>query len=221
VQTTIVIQCGADKRGAYLRTADGDRVEFCAQPRLGSFSPGRIYARPDDPAAPSGTWRSILSAYNESFTRTGENPDNLSSAWQLYVNVAYRSLAEAFGTKNIYILPAGWGLVHALSLPPNYNITFSGQADPIAIRRKGDVYHDAMQMPDDISGPVLFLRGLSYLPMFLRLTNDVQAERIVYYSSIRRPDTPGARLVRYETNARTNWHYQCAHDLASGQLAVR
>jgi hypothetical protein len=120
----------------------------------------------------------------------------------------------------LYILSAGWGLVHARYLLPNYDITFSNQADPVAIRRKGDVFHDARQMPDDADGPVLFLGGLSYLPMFCKLTNEVRSKRIAYYNSNKLPDALGCRLVRYETSTRTNWHHECARYLASGRLVV-
>ncbi len=221
MSTTIVIQCAADKDGGYLRSSDGHYVGFVAQPRIAPSRLGWVFARPDDVAPIGGTWRAVLAAYNERFMRSGDNPDDLKAAWNLYTNRAYRNLTQSFGTDSLYILSAGWGLVHACYLLPNYDITFRNQADPVAIRRRGDLFHDARQMPDDVGGPVLFLGGLSYLRMFCTLTSDVRAERIVYYNSSRQPDVRGCRLIRYQTNTRTNWHYECAADLASGRLVVR
>src|SRR5271168_989823 len=146
---TIVIQCAAQKDGAYLRAPNGNNVGFVAQPRLALPRPGWTFARPDDVTVVGGTWRAALTAYNERFVRTGENPDNLKQAWCLYTNRAYRGLTQRFGTDDLYILSAGWGLVHARYLLPNYDVTFSNQADPIAIRRKVDPFHDAGQIPDD------------------------------------------------------------------------
>jgi hypothetical protein len=193
-------------------------VEFVAQPRRAPLRTGRTFVRPDDLAASGDTWRAILSAYNARFVWTGNNPDNLSPAWQLYTNPAYRGLAQKFGVDNLYILSAGWGLVHARYLLPNYDITFSNQAAPINIRHKGDAFYDATQVPVDVDGPVLFLGGLSYLPYFCNLTRDVRTRRIVYYKSNKRPDAPGCKLIRYETSTRINWHYECARDLISGRI---
>lgn len=215
---TVVIQCAADKDGAYLGAPNGDKIGFVAQPRLAPPRPGWTFARSDDSTELGGTWREVLCAYNKHFSQTGDNLDNLSPAWQLYSNPAYRSLAQAVGTDHLYILSAGWGLVHAGYLLPNCDITFSNQADPVSIRRKGDLFHDARQMPDNVDGPVLFLGGLSYLLFFCELTREVRAERIVYYNSSKRPKAPGCRVIRYGTRTRTDWHYECARDLMSGRL---
>jgi hypothetical protein len=220
VSVTVIIQCAGDKDGAYLRSSTGDKVGFVAQPRLAPLRPGWKFVRPDDMASSGDTWRAILSDYNACFVRTADNPDNFNPAWQLYTNPAYRGLAQKFGPDNLYILSAGWGLVRARYLLPNYDITFSNRADPINIRRKGDLFDDARQVPDDVDGPVLFLGGRSYLPFFCNLTRDVRTHRIVYYNSNKQPDAPGCRLIRYETSTRTNWHYECARDLISGRMIL-
>jgi PPOX class probable F420-dependent enzyme len=220
--TAIVIQCASEKSGGYFRASNGDKVGFLAQPRLAALQPGWIFARPDDLGATGGTWRAALYAYNDRYARTGENPDNLKPAWQLYTNPVYRSLAKAFGTDNLYILSAGWGLVHSDYLLPNYDITFlnNRNVDPAAVRRKDALFQDSVQMLDDIDGPVLFIGGLSYVPLFCDLTKGVRAERILYYNSNKQPSAPGCQLIRYNTNTRTNWHYECARDLASGRIVV-
>jgi hypothetical protein len=218
---TVVIQCAARKDGAYLRAATGDKVKFVVQPRSAPSDPGWTFAHPDETSTLGGAWRAALSRYNERFVQTGDNPDGLKPAWRLYTNPAYRGLARRFGTANLYILSAGWGLVHADYLLPNYDITFSKQADSVSIRQSADWFDDARQMPDDVAGPVLLLGGLSYLPMFRKLTNSVRAERIVYFNSGKRPGAGGCRLIRYETSTRTNWHYGCASDLASGRIIVQ
>jgi hypothetical protein len=38
-------------------------------------------------------------------------------------------LVEKFGIEKVFILSAGWGLIRADFLTPNYDITFSGSAE--------------------------------------------------------------------------------------------
>ena len=51
-------------------------------------------------------------------------------------------LVEIFGIDNVYILSAGWGLIRASFLTPNYDITFSAPAGAYNLRRKYDQYCD-------------------------------------------------------------------------------
>jgi hypothetical protein len=215
VSATIVIQCAAKKIGAYLRTSSGQRVGFLARPQRAARRPGWLFVRPDDPADGSRTWRQVLSDYNRQFAVSGDNPDRLSVACELYANRAYRDLAQAVGAGNLYILSAGWGLVRATYLLPNYDITFNNQASVAAIRRKDDQFCDEVQMAADVTGSVHFLGGLGYIPLFCGLTGHVRTERIVHHNSKNLPDAPGCRLVRYQTTTRTNWHYECARALTS------
>ena len=51
----------------------------------------------------------------------------------------YRELVHALGAENVFILSAGWGLLSADFLTPNYDITFSATAERYKRRRVRDV----------------------------------------------------------------------------------
>ena len=106
----------------HLHAWDGREVMFVADPDLAPRDGDCIYARPDDIADTGTSWRAVLSQYNQ-------NPDGnrlgLLPAWRLYRNSTYEILAEHFGLDRLYILSAGWGLIPANFLTPNYDITFS------------------------------------------------------------------------------------------------
>src|SRR5436309_2173904 len=72
----IVIQCAARKsaRAGKFRAADGHDVMFVADPREAPPQTGTHYARPDDLADDSDTWRDRLVAYNQ---HHGFNPLSL------------------------------------------------------------------------------------------------------------------------------------------------
>ena len=120
----VVIQCAARKAAGagYLRTRDGRKVMFVADPDLAPRDGGCIYARPDDIAGTGTSWRAVLRQYNEN---PGDNRLGLLPAWRLYRNSTYEILAEHCGLDRLYILSAGWGLIPADFLTPNYDITFS------------------------------------------------------------------------------------------------
>ena len=69
---------------------------------------------------------------------------------------------------------------------------------------------------------IVFLGGKSYLPLFYALTEKMPGQRIVFFNSIRPPaqPLPNVKMIRFETSARTNWHYACAHDFAKGKLTT-
>ena len=123
-----------------------------------------------------------------------------------------------FGLERLFILSAGWGLIPANFLTPAYDITFTTSADDWKRRRKGDRYEDFRMLPDD-DDPILFVGGKDYLSLFGRLTASLRARKVVFFNSRTEPDLPqGFELVRYRTTTRTNWHYECARDLAAGTL---
>jgi hypothetical protein len=66
----------------------------------------------------------------------------LLPAWQLYDRPVYRELVHALGAENVFILSAGWGLLSADFLTPNYDITFSKTAKRYKRRRVRDRYRD-------------------------------------------------------------------------------
>ena len=62
----VVMQCAASKQAAagYLRTRDGRRVMFVAQPQLAPPSDEFHYARPDDPSGTDESWRDVITRYS-------------------------------------------------------------------------------------------------------------------------------------------------------------
>jgi hypothetical protein len=212
----IVIQCAATKspQAKRFRTEDGRSVLFVAEPAIAPPEPNILYARPDDPAGHGQSWRLVLLTYNASRT---ENPVGLLPAYRLYQNAVYQRLVSKFGPTKVYILSAGWGLVSAEFLLPDYDITFSSMAPRFKRRRKSDPYQDFCMLPND---PDEIAFGKDYLPLFLSLTKEVSAPKTVFFNSSFPPKTaPGYRMVRYATATRTNWHYECANDLIDGRLS--
>jgi len=216
----IVIQCAARKHpsAGRLRTTAGRAVLFVAQPELAPPEAAVHYARPDDVSDDGRTWRERLVACNAA----ADNPLNLLPAYRLYTHDAYRALADRFGLERLFILSAGWGLIPANFLTPGYDITFTTSADEWKRRRKGDHYEDFRMLPDD-EGLIAFIGGKDYLPLFAKLTAPLRARKLVFFNSRIPPNLPGFEAIRYPTTTRTNWHYECARDLASGTLepAVR
>ena len=208
---TIVIQCAASKRphAGSLRTADGRRVLFVADPDAAPPDPDVTYARPDDTTDDGRTWRGNLVAYNEA----GANTYGLLRAFELYENPAYRQLVGQLGIENVYILSAGWGLIRADFLTPLYDITFSSavkKSAPWKHRRRTDAYRDLSQIPETSQDEVFFLGGKDYVPLFCDLTAGVAGIRTVLYNSDTPPRAPGCNLERFHTATRTNWHYEAA-----------
>ena len=77
-------------------------------------------------------------------------------------------------------------------------------------------------MPPDVAiGPVVFVGGKDYAPLFCKLTAETPVERIVFYNAAVPPDAPGCTLYRFPTTTRTNWHYECANDLIRYGLSAR
>ena len=214
----VVIQCAATKRmnAGHLRCRDGRKVMFVANPDAADTSDGLVYARPDDSSDTAGkSWRTVLRDYNE---HPGKNRHGLLPAWQLYTNPIYGRLAEHLGPDRLYILSAGWGLVSARFLIPNYDITFNGRVNSLKRRHQRDCYQDFRMLPSNVDGPVVFLGGKNYHRLFLDLTADFQGERIIFYAG-NKPTGSGYTLCRYG-KAFTNWHYPCAKALMEGMTRL-
>lgn len=213
----VVIQCASTKQpgAAYLRGRDGRRVMFVARPELAPHGGDLVWARPDDLSdAPDTTWRARLEAAQV------ERGTELLQASELYRPVAFGHLARTFGPQQLFILSAGWGLVRADYRLPQYDITFSKQAEPYKRRLAGDPYHDFNQLPVAADEPVVFLGGRDYLPLLAKLTRDTRTRVIV--PSRCEPASAGSPvqqghllLVPYPTTAKTNWHYGCAEQLCA------
>ena len=143
-RVNVVIQCAARKAAdaGHLRTQDGRKVMFVANPDLAPRDGDCIYARPDDVSEPGTSWRTVLRQYNEN---PGDNQLGLLPAWRLYRNPTYEILADRCGLDRLYILSAGWGLIPADFLTPNYDITFSAtqNVQEFKRRRRNDSLFDA------------------------------------------------------------------------------
>ena len=208
----VVISCAKSKacNAGYMKTEDERRcVKFVGDPDLAkavSPMPGFCYARPDDEAKDGKTWREELVAYNKSCK--DENPFGLLRAYKLYKNPVYRELVDTFCLKNVYILSAGWGLIRASFLTPNYDITFGGSG--YKRRRKRDQYCDFNHLESAMDEDLLFFGGHGYLPLFCKLTRHYQGRRIVYYNSQENPNCDNVELVHYETKDKYRWVYKCA-----------
>jgi hypothetical protein len=131
---------------------------------------------------------------------------------------AYDRLVANLGVENVFILSAGWGLIRADFLTPNYDLTFSPKAEGMKRRRRGDRFQDLERLDTSSTDLIVFLGGKDYLPLFCSLTARSRAERSIYFNSSTPPHAPGCRVERYETSVRTNWHYECANRLVAGTL---
>lgn len=214
----VVIQCAStkDPDAGSLWTRRGERVVFVARPELAPAMTGTWWARPDDPSDVGGfSWRDRVEAVNADRSASS----GLLPAFELYRPPAFGRLVARFGLGNVFILSAGWGLVRADFRLPDYDITFSKQAERYKRRNTGDAYRDFVQLPPAASGQVVFLGGRDYLPLLFRLTRNLQAPVIVPFRCDPADEVTGVlqdghvRRVPYRTNAKTNWHYGCAERL--------
>ncbi len=220
---TVVIACAGTKapsRG-HLTLGNGQRVKFVADPREAPRSASITYKHPDDIAHSGLSWRDVLVEYNRAPAR---NPLGLLPAWRLYEPPhfprVYSDLVEAYGLENVFILSAGWGLVAAGFLLPDYDITFASGAASYKRRRTRDRYEDFAMLSTDAEGPVVFLGGVSYVRLFCELTEDVVPRRIVFHYSLQPPRAMNCELRRFEGAPTRTWHYQCANALISRGIRV-
>ncbi len=213
-----VIRCAAGKKSnaGHLRRRDGRKVLFVAKPP--SHDPGDgdlLYARPDDIADTGISWREELVRYN---CAPEKNPLGLLPAWQLYKDLTYALLHDKYGSERLYILSAGWGLIRADFLTPNYDITFSTGADKYKRRNKKDRYNDFCMLPTDIAEPVVFFGGKSYVSLFCQLTKHVKGKRYLFYAG-ERPEAPDCELKSFG-DSYTNWQYGCAKAFIKGNISI-
>lgn len=215
----VVIQCAGSKQpnAGHLLQHDGRKVMFVAQPELAQDRPDCVYARPDDLAETGHSWRQELLRYNRE--QAAYNPLGLLPAWSLYKNRTYKCLYHEWGPDNLYILSAGWGLIRADFLVPNYDITFSGNAEKYKRRRDRDTYEDFRKLPDDTAKPVVFFGGKDYVNLFCELTSRVQGTRHVFHKSRDAPEAPSCQSHKFETKARL-WYYEAACAFAEGHVGI-
>ncbi len=214
-----VIQCAGTKNPAAgsFKTSDGRTVKFVASPELAPLGNKYFYTHPESIAENGKSWRENLIDYNAN----GTNPFGLKRAFQLYSRNEYRALVSKFGASNIFILSAGWGLVGAEFLLPDYNITFSNAANvpKSAKRKKRDKYLDFQQLIADKDDEIVFIGGKDYQDLFVKLTDDNSAKKTIIYNSSSPPKYKNVKTAKYETNMRTNWHYELANSIIDGSFS--
>lgn len=211
----IIIQCAGDKQPSQNYTGfhqDGQCIKkFLAHPSADHLH----CAHPDLECANGITWRDTLAQYNQ---QNGfNNPQHLSQAYELYNPTAYGNLVAEFGVENVYILSAGWGLIRADYLIPDYDITFSVSAKPHQRRRDNDQYKDFKHLAGNTE-PLIFLGGISYQPLLFQLTQQLSCDITLVYRSAKTPALPKNAKARYKTQyfdtpQLINWHYAAANAL--------
>lgn len=220
----VLIQCAASKSdgAGTLRTTSGERVVFVADPGgCASVALSVRYARPDDSSGEDGTtWRDVLKRYNEH----PDNPHGLLRAADLYAPTEnefrnlYRELSDRFGWDNVFILSAGWGLIRAPFLTPDYNITFSKEAKkakPWAWRNREDVWLDFNHLRDvqiGIDEPIHLFGGSDYRKLFYTLVTTLPGKKIVHYKgNVERRN--GFEYAEYKGPEKNRtWHYRAAKE---------
>lgn len=214
----LVIQCAGRKQPgpASLETRTGQRVKFVAHPEQAPCSTEWFYAHPDgDSDVPGQTWRQQLVSYNSANPR--DNPLGLLEAYRLYEHSVYKELVDARGQSNVFILSAGWGLVRADYLLPDYDITFK-PVERYKHRTAADHYDDACHLSDNEVGPLVYFGGKDYLCLFHKLTRSLRCEKIVFFATDKPPNCGEWKTIKFPRF--TNWHYQCAREFLAGRLSI-
>ena len=219
----IVIVCARRKHAdaGLMKTVNGTPVKFVAQPKLAPQD--AHYAKPDDISDDGTSWRARLCAYNAMHEKNGDNPFGLLPARELYTPPIYRKLVEKYSAENVYIMSAGWGLVSANFLLPNYDITYTQNVkkeEKYKCRQKRDGYKDFNRLPNEETDRVVFFGGKSYLKPFCELTEYYAGERIVFYHSKNTQKVPGIRLINYPCKNAYTWVYAAAQELIDGKLVL-
>ena len=178
----MVIQCAGRKNesAGRLTKLSGDKVLFVAHPDK-CFPQANCYRPYDHADGTDSMWRDYLKLYNQK----GLNPDNLYHAWELYRPPIYKALVEKYGVQNVFILSAGWGLIRSDFLIPYYDITFSNQGKPYSKRHPRDQFRDFNQLENcgiHADEAIYFFGGQDYLKLYLSLTQNIVARKVIYHS---------------------------------------
>lgn len=198
---------GRQSNAGHLIARSGERVLFVADPQQAPGQSGVCHARPDDVSSFGAPWRKLVLGYN---ANPRNNPLGLLPAHRFYPDAIYSRLVEELGPAQTYILSAGWGLVPASFLVPNYDITFRPAAEPYRRRDPSDRYADFCMLPEDGDEDLYLFAEADYLPLFCRLTASYPGRRIVFYRSENPPEAPGCDLRKFEAGNEANWHHACA-----------
>jgi hypothetical protein len=214
----IVIQCAGSKfeNAGRLTTLSGEKVLFAVHPERYTLQ-GKC-CRPDDiREGTDSSWRAYLESYNQQ----GSNANHLFPAGELAKAPIYKALIRKFAATNVFILSAGWGLVRSDYLLPYYDITFSNQGKPYSKRRPSDRFKDFNQLSDVGIQPdetIYFFGGQSYLPLYLKLTRNITARKVIYHSHGAAIQIQGYICIPSPYPGSLNWHYKCAQGFINGMI---
>jgi hypothetical protein len=217
----VLIQCAASKvpTAGFLKTQTGRRVKFVARPDEAPKDEW-FYAQPDDQSdVPGQTWRQELERYNQN----SENPLGLLKAYSLYENDVYRELVATLGAENVFILSAGWGIVSADYLLPDYDITFALTKPKHGYKRRhpqDNKYHDFCHLRCDAPGTLVTFCSKGYLPLFRNLTTLLTVNKIVFYAAADPPQDSGWRKIHFQTRDFRRWPYDCAREFLRGEISI-
>lgn len=181
----------------------------------------KIFATPDEVIRNENiTWRDLISKQ--------ENRNDLTKAYKLYKHEIYKKLYERF-KNDLYIFSAGWGIVSAEFMLPNYDITFSdGKNIPdYAKRNKEFQFNDFNHLSGIDKNEIIIFIGLGkYLNSFLRLVGDLPNKKVVFYKDkmfnacAEKGTTKSIQFKRFEGGSNRKWHYLCAEDLINNNLIL-
>lgn len=208
----VVMTCASKKNDGGDLIYNGQIVKFYAQSNIANneFLPDNRIPNMEI------TWRD--------FVLTNQNQNIIPfRAYELYKRNEYRQLFNRFGN-SFYVLSAGWGLVKADFRLPNYDITFSNNAELINKRNYNlpPAYIDFNHLENtNDNEDIIYVGGENYLSFFYNLTENLKNRKIIYYHSINhpKPHTGNFLYRRYYPNnpkLRTNWHYELAGKISKG-----
>lgn len=210
----IVISCSGSKNGENL-VYNNNKIIFVSSPNEES----KNHFNPDNQIPNENrTWREYINSQ--------ENSDLLES-YKLYKPSIYNLLYDKYST-DLYILSAGWGIISSEFKIPKYDITFSKKAEKNSKRKKTDIFKDFNHLENvSANEKIVFLGGADYLKLFYDLTKDLPNEKIIFFKKKNiYSDFPFLKnenlfkLIKYETKAKTNWHYGCAKELLNNTIRL-
>lgn len=210
----IIIQCSAGKQFGGEWIENGKKVKFVANPLVAGNPPaGYVYKKPQDISTNGKKYIDELVEYN----KNNSNPMKLFRAADLYKNETYKQLDLYCDSKgwSFYILSAGWGLIKADYLIPNYDITFTSAA--VAYKKK--TFHRdtiGINMMDAKQEQSIFcFVGKSYYEILDATTGVAGGKKYLFYldkNGNKIMNKRGYVTVPFTYHDGYRWNYACAQD---------
>lgn len=199
---------------------NGNTINFVSKINKAEIN-HNIYCHPDNIIPNENiTWRELIAGQDER--------EDLIACHILYSPNIYRLLYERY-QNDLFIFSAGWGIVRAEYKLPKYNITFSNGSNipTYARRNNNDVFNDFNQLQGINEGElIVLLAGKDYVLPFCQLTKDIPNKKIIVHTSQSILDNNpylnnhNFSFLHYQTNTRTNWHYEFAKRLINNEIEI-